>query len=190
MEIFDVNGDGKVDEEDYRAIMQPHQSDAQGLLDRTDPRVVILDIKNTFRGLEFDEVSGEWKRHEGSEPLMNEKGINAIMPLVRSLVNDNSVLSNFDDEGRDLVVITSDAIHDLLEENWKEYGIRKSQLSSVISVFLNMAVPCVKRGYRGLTLNRASKVTNENISYLRDLRGDDGRGFGDGGRRRKFLGIF
>ena len=106
-----------------------------------------------------------WKKI--GEPLMNEKGITAVMrPLTSSLCNVNTWCSGFDDETiRVWIIHCSNTIIDLIYKRYKEFEIDKSNMSMIVLSCESIIKSSLYRARCGLTVG-----TIEKMNQMRELQ--------------------
>jgi hypothetical protein len=92
---------------------------------------ILADVERVIRG-QF-QVNGEWKQARGMEPMINEKGINAILMLLRSRLTKIFILSDFDEEQISRMTISVGRnIVDDFSHNWNKYELRDTAAASYI----------------------------------------------------------
>jgi len=145
-------------------LLQQQRDTQAALLEQLDPEKIILEMKLTLKGLRFDETTG--KTEIESEPLMNDLGIGRMIASVRSVVNQNTIMSALDERliNRLMIDFTDDIIDDLTL-NWKEYGIKyKADLDRVEGICKRMALATLMRCLHGGERNFLGKTTVESIN--------------------------
>jgi len=107
------------------------------LVEQTDPKTIVNGLMLVLRGLE-EQQDGSFR--QVSEPKMNDTGLKAIWYILKSHINQNVILSNYDDrEIRNFMDIVQNDLVDLLSLNWKLFGIKsKSDLDDIIIVYLQI----------------------------------------------------
>jgi hypothetical protein len=133
------------------------------ILEHTDPVRILEEVDLKLRGMH---VRSDGKVSELTEPLMNDKGVNKILLILSSVVNQNTILSALEDaEIGKLMIQVSDTIVDDLTMNWKEYGIKdKNLLDVVCDTVLIPSFTALKRALRGGERKFLGTTTVENIS--------------------------
>lgn len=114
----------------------------------TNPTEHLNQLEYTYRGY-FVNQKGE--KIKLSEPLMNEEGINSVMGLVKTIVNQMTIMSNLTKQDisalRDFL---ADTLAKDLMINGKDYGIRDDVVKSKIYFHaLSTAHICMKRAFEG-----------------------------------------
>jgi hypothetical protein len=129
----------------YGYGMIPDSQDLS-LVEQTNPDKILEDIEMTLRGRIYSQDRKEWTQPIGSKPLINESGLNSLMADARGLINQNTILSNLNDEQIGKLIITvGRAIKNKIKMNWKEFGIDKSNLTTCILAITNPAYAALMR---------------------------------------------
>ena len=139
---------------------QQHQA---VLVEQTNPSKVIDDIDLSLRGYE--------RKYDGTlkkvgEPMMNDLGIGRMRFLMRTVINQNTILSHLEDsEISKLIIQLSDDVIDDLTLNWRDYGIKdKIMLDHVVDAITFPAYLALKRSLGQNEKNWLGKISVENIS--------------------------
>jgi len=123
----------------------PYNEEAN-IIKQTDPKHIIEELKHVLRGEEFDEEKQAWVKVR--KPLLNEKGIRSIMTDIKGVVNQNTILSNLNEqEISNIIVNLGDTLRIKLSANRKEFDINKFELNTILFTILNMSYPALKRAY-------------------------------------------
>lgn len=130
---------------------QPPQSpiDDVTLVTQTNPQPLIIELSHKLKCEIEVEENGQkkWIRPKGIEPLLNDKGIYSLLVDVGSIVNQCTILSWL--EERDVENITIEigkTVTFKLAMNWKEYELKKSNLTTVVFAVTNLCYTALKRG--------------------------------------------
>lgn len=116
----------------------------------------ILKLTDTAKTLEMAELAfrSQRKNTRGQimtvgEPLMNEEGINSVIGMINSLLNQVTVMSNINKTQVEAVLINfSDTLVKDLMVNRLKYGIRSvSARDKILTISSNVASMAVFRGY-------------------------------------------
>lgn len=107
--------------------------------------------------------------------LMNKKGIQAVMTIMRSIIDSNQILSKYD-EGK--IIDMLEGLHkDLATEltlNWENYDITdKSEYNKVIQIITTNAYSSFLRAMDGETLDAIKEISqdrSEQIKRVEDNR--------------------
>ena len=75
-------------------MMMPNNGNAGNMVFMTNPDELLHEFEQTLRGWESDK-QGQYRRR--SERIMNENGIAQVIPIIKSVVNRNTVMSNYTD---------------------------------------------------------------------------------------------
>jgi len=116
---------------------------------------IIEELEHLLRNeqLVYDVETGQeiWKAIEGTTPMINNKGICALMFSVKPNLTKIFILSDFERwEIENMVIDTAAAMLDLMEENWVEFGIHNtSEASVIVRVIQNAIFATLKKGYQG-----------------------------------------
>lgn len=125
--------------------MQPPQEESS-LVKQTNPNAVLKEIEMTLRGKKWDEETQEWIKPIGCSPLINELGLNSIMADARGVINQNTILSNFNINQISKIIINfGRTVMNKIKMNWKEWEIDKSNLSTVLYTVTNPAYASLMR---------------------------------------------
>jgi hypothetical protein len=116
------------------------------LVTQTSPQIVFDKIAHRFGGETFDRSKQCWVERSDLR-LMNERGINSVMTDVESTIN--FIWSNFqsDDEVMRIVNRLGKTVSRKIAMNWKEFGIEKSNLSSIVMFVCYQVLAATRRGY-------------------------------------------
>lgn len=145
-------------------LLQQQRETQAALLEQLDPETIIREMKLTLKGLRFDETTG--KVGKESEPLMNNLGIGRIISSVRGIVNQNTIMSAFEEKTIMKIVeeFASDIINDLAI-NWKEYDIKlKTDLDRIEGICKRMALSALMRSKMGGERRFLGTTTVESIN--------------------------
>lgn len=139
---------------------QEHQA---VLVEQTNPSKIIDEIDLSLRGYER-KYDGTLKKV--SEPMMNDLGIGRMRFIMRSVINQNTILSHLEDsEISKLIIQLSDDIIDDLTLNWKYYNIQdKIMLDHIVDAIVFPAYLALKRALGQNEKNWLGKISVENIS--------------------------
>lgn len=127
--------------------MSPAQQiGAQGVLALTNPENEIYKMELVFRSMIIDEHGEPQKK---GEPLLNDKGISAVIGTVQSVVSQITVMSNVNEREVNMLMMSlSDALIRELMVNRVNYEIRSLSTSSkILHIAKTSAFLCLKRGY-------------------------------------------
>jgi hypothetical protein len=133
------------------------------LVNQTNPNKVVDEIILSIQGFEKQD-DGALKRV--SDPHMNEMGLSRIRFMLRSIMNQSTVLSHLEleDIGRLMVKLSDSLINDLTL-NWKEYGVKdKVFLDPIVDSILFPIYFALKRAEGQNEKNWLGKISIENIN--------------------------
>lgn len=145
-------------------IMQNQQAVQAALVEQINPVHVLKQIQLQLRGQMEDPYTGEIQQI--SEPLMNEVGTGNMLVLASSVVNQNTIMSSFDEkEINKMILQLGEDITDDLTMNWKEYGIKdKTKLDVIEDIVLFMSYSSLKRALSGGERRFLGTTTVESIN--------------------------
>jgi len=133
------------------------------IVEQTNPNKVLEEVELKLKGLE--------RRYDGSivkrgDPIMNDMGINRILFLLGSVVNQNTILSHLEDtEISKMIIQVADDITDDLALNWKEYGvIDKILLDYIVDGVILPSFMSLKRAWKQNEKNWLNRTVIENVS--------------------------
>lgn len=118
------------------------------LVEQTNPREVLKEIEMTLKGFKrgSPKDKDEWILEKGVAPLINNIGLNSLMADAKSVINQNTILSNFDIEQISrLIIRLGISIKSKIKMNWKEFGIDKSNLDTVVFAVTDPAYASLMR---------------------------------------------
>lgn len=140
---------------------QTEQKDDVGILEKTDPKFLVKELENLLLGKEEDENG---VLVDTGEKKMNKKGAKSIISDVKSIVNQNTILSNLDEEHiQKEVIFLGDIIINKLSMRWKEYEIDKSELSSIVLLVCHTANCSLLRAWQNQERAWHRKMVHEQI---------------------------
>jgi len=104
---------------------QPSHMSGSNILTLTNPQTELYALELTYRGMMTDE-NGNLKRID--TPLMNESGINKVLGVVKSVVNQVTIMSNIEKEIiPELMKYLADTLSKDLMINRVNYEIGKTE---------------------------------------------------------------
>lgn len=150
----------------------------------TNPEDELYQMELTLRSMVPD---GKGNPLQVGRPLLNEKGIVSVLGLCRSIVNKNSIFSNFNEKEVNLLIMNLiDTICKDLMINRINYDIADGSRDTIVNIVLNNVYPCLKRGYQEGD-KRFWKGTVQEIHSKTETGGNKGgaisRFFGWGGKQ-------
>lgn len=148
--------------------------------------------------LETDKLANRLKYHLGLEPvqketksgkkiqvweerehnLLNKRGVENIVGLIRGIVDKNQTTSIYSDrEIKQVMKHLHRAVARELVENWHDYGIRKrGTADKVMEIVTDNCYSAFKRAKNGRTLDVVGKTT-KTVSKTRQEEEDDRAGW-------------
>ncbi len=144
-------------------LYEQSQQLQSALVEQTNPAKVIRDIELSLMNQE-ENPDGTMKKL--GDPLMNDKGVNRMKFIMRSIINQNTILSHLDDkEINKLILEKADNIIDDLTLNWKQYGITdKMMLDHIVDAVIMPAFFALKRALEQNEKNWLGKITVESMT--------------------------
>lgn len=133
------------------------------LVAQTDPKHVIKEIEHQLRSeVEKPDKTG-WEKV--GEPMLNDKGITDLLLDIKSVVNQNTILSFLtEDEINKIIQEIGNKIVDKLTLNCKEYGIAdRSKLDSIVDACLYPTYFALKRALKQSEKNWLHRTVFESI---------------------------
>lgn len=147
----------------YPQMYENQQQHQAVLVEQTNPSKVIDEIVLSLSGYEY-KFDGSLEKV--GEPVVNQFGINRLRFIMRSIINQNTVLSHLEErEVNKLIIQLTDDIIDDLTLNWKEYGIKdKIMLDYVVDSIMFPSYMALKRALEQNEKNWLGKISVENIT--------------------------
>lgn len=132
-------------------LYQPPQPpiDDVTLVTQTNPGALIIEWMHKMKGqIEVDENGQKkWITPQGAEPLMNDNGIHSCLIDIYSVVNQCTILSWIDREDVENITIeVGKAVTFKLAMNWKDYELKKCNLTTVVLSITNLCYMALNRG--------------------------------------------
>ena len=159
-----------------QVMMQNQQVVQAALIEQINPLHVLEEIELKLQGYER-KWDGSIKRR--GEPLMNDFGINRVLLLLSSVVNQHTIMSALKDEeiGK-LTLELADRLTDNLTLNWKEYGIKEDSELDIIFIIIIMPVYIsLKRALEGGERRFLGTTTVESITTAPRITGQKKESF-------------
>lgn len=106
------------------------------VLQLTNPQDVIIQIKLNLEGFEWNH-QGELIKDEKNIPLINDEGKRRILGVVKSVVAQNSVMSNIEsrDDANAMITHLQSKLIELLMVNMKRFEINSREDASQILIY-------------------------------------------------------
>jgi hypothetical protein len=106
------------------------------VLQLTNPQDVIYQIKLNLEGYEYN-INGELLKDENNIPLINDEGKRRILGVVKSVVAQNSVMSNIEsrDDANAMIQHLASKLIELLMVNMKRFEIKSHEDASQILIY-------------------------------------------------------
>lgn len=161
----------QIDAQQMAYMPQLHEQAQQNqavLVAQTDPKRVVKEIVLRLKGLE---EKPDGSLIQVSQPKMNKEGIDNVIFMLDSHINDNIRLSHLtnDEIGHIMDSLQEDLVDDLTL-NWRHYGIkRKTDLDSINNSILINVFNILKRAEGQNEKNWLGKISWENISGMQRL---------------------
>jgi len=133
------------------------------------PSDVLIEIAYNLRGFAFDEGKEQWIKL--FDPQMSERGIQAILSRLKFYVNKNWVLTSISDEDiRKLTMAFADSLIVLFKNNWEEFGIEKTKLTSITTDIVSLVFATLQRAKEGKTLQHLETIERVNTIMREGIR--------------------
>ena len=160
-------------------LQQSSQQVQAALVEQINPEKLLQDLKLGLLGLEERWEKNEIKLVQVGLPLMNEQGAMTMITCARSVVNQHTIMSAFEEKQISKLMITLlDAVIDDLTLNWKDYGIvQKTHLDIIHNMIMITGFAALNRGLNGGERKFLGTTTIENISTQPKLQAPKKEGF-------------
>ena len=138
----------QIPQQQYNPYMYGYGNEPQdlSLVEQTNPSQTLKEIELTLRGYHYDSIKEQWIIPDGGKPLLNHLGLNSLMADARSVINQNTILSNYKIEQiASLIIRLGRTIKNKVKMNWKEWGIDKSNLDTVVFAVTDPAYASLMR---------------------------------------------
>jgi hypothetical protein len=113
----------------------------------TNPENELHRFELTLRNCRYDEKTGEVIPY--GEPLMNDEGIKSVIGQTQAVVNQDTVMSNFDDEIPQLMNLFADSlIKDLMMNRVRYNIITPASRDKIVSMATIYGYSCLRRAYQ------------------------------------------
>lgn len=134
------------------------QNDMTGIVGVTlDNSSLLISIETSLSGKMLVEVRDsrtgrkqtEWRKV--GEPVMNEKGVRAVMRLLRSILDKNTIMTYIPNEEKldETMIALGDAIYELLASNGDEFEIKNNYIGSEAKKIVEQIHLTLYRGLQG-----------------------------------------
>jgi hypothetical protein len=147
----------------------PREQYGASIIELTNPQKDLREIELTLRA-QAENKDGE--TIQLGEPLMNDRGINSVMGIVRSIINQVTIMSNFDEKDIPMIIdFLADTMSKDLMLNRISYGITNpSARDRIYFMVWTKSLACLKRavnnGERGFW-----KGSQQDIRYSTEMQG-------------------
>lgn len=145
------------------SMVQQQQQVQAALVAQTNPNILLEEVELKLKGFR-QKYDGTFEKV--SEPLMNNKGINRMIFLLSTVVNQNTILSHLErEEIGKLIIRASDDIVDDLVLNWRSYAIKdKMLLDHIVDAILFPSFMALKRAWKQNEKNWLNRAVVETIN--------------------------
>lgn len=130
-----------------RYLQNPRDAYGSAINNLTNPNTVLLEYEMTLRS----QYEKDGNVVSFGKPLMNEEGISSVMGQIRTMVNQNNILSNLTDERKveKFSLNFSDTlIADFLMNSYR-YGLKNAQdRRKIVNSASNLVYMCLMRAYK------------------------------------------
>jgi len=122
------------------------------VLAMTDPSKIVERLKMQLQGMDFDDEKQIWYLPKGAKPLLNNTGVRSIMTDIQGVMNQNTTLSNLDDEKQINFIMLGKirTISTKLYLKFKEFEVDLSELDSVVDLVESTCYMCLRRPWHNL----------------------------------------
>lgn len=146
-------------EEQQYPVQQPYpfmsHTNEGSLRYQLDVNEIIEDIEHTIKSevLSYNPKTNqaEWILRKGTEPLINDKGLNAVMTILKSRLTKIFILSDFDKD--DIEAISIAVGEDIIDDfyyNWNKYDIKDTAAAStILHIVTDTVFATLRKGYQG-----------------------------------------
>lgn len=152
-------------------------------------------LKNQVLRLNRDTGEYQWSVVEDTEPIINEKGINKFMLILRSRLTKVFILSNLNPQIiNNMVIDIGNNVIDLIYSNWDLFGIQGTADATLVNNLLCDNVHATLKKGEGIYLKFLGRVHNVHEIQHRNIRDTPSPTQGTGqellgklfGRKRKY----
>jgi hypothetical protein len=131
----------------------------------------LLDIEMRLGGYErvWNSKNNDFEYKKKHDALMNEKGISRIMSILYTVMNVNTILSDYKkEEAYKVIIHVGNTVIDILRMNRAAFAVNKTDLPVIVAIVENGIKPTLFRGVdamtmdalRGTSVNRTLVVQN------------------------------
>ncbi len=117
------------------------------------PTEILEEIENTLRGAKAEVHQGQlvWRIPEGHRPIINERGLNSILMILRSRLTKIFILSDLEKEAIEQITISvGQNVIDDLYYNWDNYGIKDDAAASqILSLVTDTVFSTLRKAHQG-----------------------------------------
>lgn len=134
------------------------QNDMTGIVGVTlDNSSLLISIETSLSGKMLVEIRDpktmrkqtEWRKV--GEPVMNEKGVRAVMRLLRSILDKNTIMTYIPNEEalKEIMIELGDSLHILIAANMEEFEIKNNYINSETKKIMEQVLMTLYRGLQG-----------------------------------------
>ena len=179
------NNDYSQDENELQQSVMPPQFKEEkeaaeiGVIRELSPKKVLEQLRMNLKGHYYDYEKKMYKKIEGFEPLLNDRGIAKYLAIMSSVVTDLITFSSYSQEEiPNLTLFVCDKALPVIHINYKEYGIKeKSDLQIIDIQIFNLTLAAFKkavgagdRSVIGRTISESIVSRSGIINPIRDER--------------------
>ena len=147
------DNDYSQDENEFQQSVMPPQfkEDKEaaeiGVIRELSPKKVLEQLRMNLKGHYYDYEKKMYKKIEGFEPLLNDRGIAKYLAIMSSVVTDLITFSSYSQEEiPNLTLFVCDKALPVIHINYKEYGIKeKSDLQIIDIQIFNLTLAAFKK---------------------------------------------
>lgn len=111
------------------------------------PENVVENLQHALSGNVWDYSNKEWVKGK-LKPFLNDEGVSTIITRVRSVVNQNTTMSNLDETTiKKMIISLGDELAIILFLNYQKWEVDKANLTTIVSMIQNMAFCALMRAW-------------------------------------------
>ena len=132
----------------------PHQTEG-ALHYQIDPTEILEELEHALKAevLVYDEnlKNYRWITPPGMNPIINERGVNAVMMMLKARLTKIFILSDLETEQIEKMTYhIGQNVIDLIYYNWDQFGIKDdAQASSVLHLVTDTVYSTLRKSYHG-----------------------------------------
>ena len=124
------------------------QENTSNIIMQTNPDKILDEIEKALKGEIYNYEQKKWEKKD--DAWLNKQGIGQIIIIAKSIINQNTIMSNLDDNEIEAMIINlGDELVMLLKMRYQEFEINKAKLTSIVNLVTRMAYCSLKRAWHG-----------------------------------------